>query len=468
MANPIKKTSINLTGILLLFTCNMLVFSTVNLAATFKVTRAIGYPWAGRLENGIPFPRVFDGYILRDKSHTYTTPELIGALLDTIQAVKQRFPNTCDLYIGDFSKPKGGPWYPKHRSHQNGRDVDLGMYARGNRQLHSFIPMNRSNLDVPKTWYLVKKLLATGMVEKIFVDRSIQRLLYRYALSEGYSCKYLDRLFYNVGHRYPGAVIQHVRGHRDHMHVRFRAPWSELAGRYRNLSDRELQVISLAQQNFLPRKVLVYVNDITPLEDFSRQLGVSVSDLKKWNNLKGITNLYPGMAITFYRRSFEVDAVKLAMSLNSELFNSRVYSELAMLHRDVVLDVLPPSHNETVFVKKNKSSRIIRSRLYRVRKGDTLYSIARRYGISVSMLMRDNGIHGRRPIIKPGQILKIRRVSFKTSTVRRKSTVYKIRPGDTLWHIARRFNTKVAEIARLNGLHKNAVIKPGMIIRIPR
>ena len=453
---------------LVFFTFNAFSFSTVNLAFAYKITRSIGFPWNGRLENGVPFPRMFSGYILRSKEHTYTTPELIGALLDAIQGVRRDFPDTCDLYIGDFSKPRGGPWYPKHRSHQNGRDVDLGMYAKGNRQLHSFIPMNRTNLDVSKTWCLIKNLLATGMVEKIFVDKSIQKLLYKYALSQGYDRQYLDRLFYNVRHRYSHAIIRHVRGHRDHMHVRFHAPWSELAGRHLRLSDKEMRVIALAQQNFLPKRVLVYVDDPTPLEDFSRQLGVSPKDLKRWNNLNNLDNVYPGMAIVFYRKNFEVDAMKVAMTLNTDLFNSPISSELALLHKNVVLGILPPKNSETVVVKRVVRWKIPKARLYRVRKGDTLYGIARRFGISVSMLMKDNKISPTKPIIKPGQILKIRKFHHRRSTAITRAKVYKIKPGDTLWHIARRFNTHVAKIMRLNGLRHNSILKPGMTLRIPQ
>ncbi|MDO4573340.1 MAG: LysM peptidoglycan-binding domain-containing protein, partial [Clostridia bacterium] len=44
---------------------------------------------------------------------------------------------------------------------------------------------------------------------------------------------------------------------------------------------------------------------------------------------------------------------------------------------------------------------------------------------------------------------------------------YTVRPGDTLWAIARRFGTTVAELARLNGIRDPALIYPGEVLRIP-
>jgi hypothetical protein len=72
---------------------------------------------------------------------------VIGAILDAIDSVQKQFPNSPPLYLGDFSAPTGGSMR-NHSSHQNGRDVDIGMYAKGNRTLDMFAPMNEENLDV--------------------------------------------------------------------------------------------------------------------------------------------------------------------------------------------------------------------------------------------------------------------------------------------------------------------------------
>ena len=85
----------------------------------------------------------------------------------------------------------------------------------------------------------------------------------------------------------------------------------------------------------------------------------------------------------------------------------------------------------------------------RVRRGDTLYSIARRKNVPLRALIQEN--HLSAPyIIKAGQILKI--PDQKTYIVRR---------GDTLYSIARKFDSNVTDVARQNNLKSPYILKPG-------
>jgi LysM repeat protein len=103
-----------------------------------------------------------------------------------------------------------------------------------------------------------------------------------------------------------------------------------------------------------------------------------------------------------------------------------------------------------------------------VRRGDTLFSIARRYGTTVSAIVRANGLAnanyiyaGQRLIVSgggntaaPGQ------TSAGTQT-------YVVRRGDTLASIAYRHGTTVWAIANANGLANPNYIYPGQRLRIP-
>lgn len=444
---------------------------------TYRITRSIGTPWAGRLEHGVCFPGHFSGYTLRSPDHTYTTPEVISAILDAIYGVRSRFPGTCNLYLGDFSRPAGGPWYPTHKSHQNGRDVDVGMYARDNLPLSSFILMNEKNLDVEKTWCFIENLLKTGMVEKIFVDRAIQKLLFRYAMTQKYDYVYLDKLFGNCGNYRGHAMIQHEPGHRDHMHIRFYAPWSELAGRFGNILVKEVQIIAAAQQSFLPKKVLFYVQDPVSLKRLSSQLGVTLEELKRWNGLNDVKVLHPGTALMFYKRHFEIDAVRLAMSLDAEMVRSQPSTKMAMLQNDIVIDFIPERvEKENAARHENRkaiSAASARSVRYSVKKGDTIYGIAQKHRVSVKALCAVNNISLKRPMIKPGQVLlvpagrdgvaRLEGNHIKNRGVR----VHVVRSGDSLWRIARQNTVPMEKIIQANNLGKNQVLQPGMKIIIP-
>ena len=85
----------------------------------------------------------------------------------------------------------------------------------------------------------------------------------------------------------------------------------------------------------------------------------------------------------------------------------------------------------------------------RVRKGDTLYSISRKYNVPVRGLIQENQIPSPY-IIKIGQRLKI--PTQKTYTVRK---------GDTLYSIARKYNLSVNQVARQNKLQPPYTLKPG-------
>ena len=104
---------------------------------------------------------------------------------------------------------------------------------------------------------------------------------------------------------------------------------------------------------------------------------------------------------------------------------------------------------------------------YVVRKGDTLSQIAERNGTTVSNLKRWNRI-GR--YIKPGQRLAIHGGSSSPRYASNSSdhTVVKVRRGDTLWDIARKFGVSLSALLHANNLSRADLIRPGDTIRVPR
>lgn len=94
---------------------------------------------------------------------------------------------------------------------------------------------------------------------------------------------------------------------------------------------------------------------------------------------------------------------------------------------------------------------------YVVRPGDTLGHIAVNHGVSVDALRRYNGISG--TFIKAGQKIKIPSTGNVIS--------YRIKQGDTLWDIANRYSVTVADIKRWNSL-ESSVLRAGQDIKIYR
>lgn len=110
---------------------------------------------------------------------------------------------------------------------------------------------------------------------------------------------------------------------------------------------------------------------------------------------------------------------------------------------------------------------------YRVRRGDSLWSISRRFGLSLERLTALNGIRAD-STLSIGRVLTLRSPAEKKGPSLAKSTagsggtsLYRIRKGDNLWGIARRFDTDVKSLRRANSLSPGQVIYPGDRIIIP-
>ncbi len=99
---------------------------------------------------------------------------------------------------------------------------------------------------------------------------------------------------------------------------------------------------------------------------------------------------------------------------------------------------------------------------YRVKRGDTLGKIAKRFHVSVTEIKKLNRLRGN--IIYVGQKLRIpERFQRKP---RYNYVIYRVKRGDSLRKIANKFGTTVREIKRLNGLRRD-IIYPGQRLKVP-
>lgn len=125
---------------------------------------------------------------------------------------------------------------------------------------------------------------------------------------------------------------------------------------------------------------------------------------------------------------------------------------------------------------RQRSSAGAKKHLYAVKKGDTLWSIARHHKVSTHSLTKWNGIAVADPL-RPGQELSIwlqaekgnsstKLLAARTDgpsitgkTIRR--IRYVVRRGDSLWNISRRFRVTVPSLREWNRITEGSPIKPG-------
>jgi membrane-bound lytic murein transglycosylase D len=109
---------------------------------------------------------------------------------------------------------------------------------------------------------------------------------------------------------------------------------------------------------------------------------------------------------------------------------------------------------------------------YTIQRGDSLWSIANEMGVTIGSLSRWNNLHPDQKLI-PGNKLRIRRYGSSASSSKNRvagsearEVVYKVREGDTLWGIAKKYNLSVSEILSWNALQEADRIRPEDQLRL--
>ena len=190
--------------------------------------QSIGMPWHGELRDPTKLPEG-KGYLIRRPWRSFGASYVVAQVQRALTAFRERFPKTHRIAVGDISARDGGQ-ISEHRSHQSGRDVDIGLIYKKKPANYpeSFVAATPDNLDCSGTWELIKTFIESsngehGGVLMIFLDFGVQGQIYHWALAHGVDQDYLDKVFqYPHGHGSADGIVRHVAHHNDHFHVRYR------------------------------------------------------------------------------------------------------------------------------------------------------------------------------------------------------------------------------------------------------
>jgi hypothetical protein len=240
-----------------------------------KEDTCLAYNWGstGFLKNPIALEAT-EKYYTRPKKN-YGIPEMLEAIKLAISKVHEEHSDTKKLIIGDLSRKRGGH-FPPHLSHQSGRDADIGYYMKGAYQPKHLQRIRWRQLDVERTWTFLYSFLKEDKVQYIFMDYWLQKPLYKY-LTEVIKLPPKQISRYLSYPRRTGGIIRHLKGHADHMHVRFYAPQSLAAGK--------LYLRKHGKKVLRPQPVYYRIRRGDNLIKIARRFRIKWKKLMRWNRL---------------------------------------------------------------------------------------------------------------------------------------------------------------------------------------
>lgn len=203
-------------------------------------SQSIGWPWRGKLLDGAHLQATTNVHLVEadlERGFHYGTAELVGLVHRAAAFVHDAAPG-ARLQVGELSKEGGGN-IPGHRSHENGRDVDLGFYLLDDSDtpvdLARFANVNRSGkgwleektirFDTTRNWLLVRALIedTEAHVKYIFVARALRARLLREGARQGADAELLDK-----AERILLPPLGSSNPHRNHFHVRIYCPADDM------------------------------------------------------------------------------------------------------------------------------------------------------------------------------------------------------------------------------------------------
>ena len=198
------------------------------------------------------------------------------------------------------------------------------------------------------------------------------------------------------------------------------------------------------------------------LYSIANKLGTTVSELKKENNLTTNT-LQIGEVLRIptkeiYEGEENVYIVQKGDTLYSvAMANNTTVDELKRIN-NLTSNILSTGQLLKI------PSALLPESTYIVKKGDSLYSIANKYNTTVDELKRINNLTSN--ILSIGQVLKL--PSDKVSDVEKEENTinYTVQKGDSLYSIARKYSTTIDKIKDLNNLTTN-LLSIGQVLLIP-
>jgi membrane-bound lytic murein transglycosylase D len=194
------------------------------------------------------------------------------------------------------------------------------------------------------------------------------------------------------------------------------------------------------------------------LGDIAKRNDVAVSDLKKWNRLKG-NSVATGKSLKIIIEN-DSDSSRVQLALNNEKNKTLIVKDNTSI----------ASKENKATVDKKDTLVVNATNFYIVQKGDNLNTIAKKYNTTVAAIKEWN--HLTSLSIKLGASLQVGNivpVANETAvavvaTPELKDIQYEVQKGDNLGSIAKKFGSSLNDLKQWNNLHSNNIVVGNLLV----
>ena len=198
------------------------------------------------------------------------------------------------------------------------------------------------------------------------------------------------------------------------------------------------------------------------LYSIAAKLGTTVEELKKENNLT-TNSLSIGQVLRIPSKIIYKDDETLYTVKKGDTLYKIAQANNTTVEELKRLNGLTTNTLSVGQLLKIPSS-LLPETTYTVQRGDSLYSIAAKYNTTVEELKRINGLTTN--ILSIGQVLKLPSNETAESPSVDEGISYTVKKGDSLYSIAKKYNVTIDEIKELNNLTSN-LLSIGQVLLIP-
>ena len=246
--------------------------------------------------------------------------------------------------------------------------------------------------------------------------------------------------------------------------IRNTTPNQSLIIEYKNIDnyEKKIDIITNTISKYIKKSNTYTVKSGDSLYQIALKYGTTVDKIKKLNNLTN-NSLKIGQILQIPEKEQKEENITLntytvqkgdslyqiAKKYNTTIDELKKINNLTSNTLSIGQKIIFPTTSEQEDTEYD---------YYTVQKGDSLYQIGIKYNITANELKKLNNISS--DLLSIGQKIKVPRIKESYTT-------YIVQKGDSLYQIAKKYNTTVNELKNLNNITEN-LLSIGQRIKIPR